>query len=86
MNVRVWEEPEVDSRLREAGLRAQIVIDPAIMDGVPVLRGTRIPVYIVLELLESGLTVGQILAEYPALTEEKIKSALRFASLATSLP
>ena len=86
MGVRVWTEPEVESRLREAGLPAQIVIDPAIMDGVPVLRGTRIPVYIVLEQLEAGLTVGQILADYPALTEEKIKAALRFASLATSLP
>jgi len=62
----------------------RIAVDQEIMDGLPVIKGTRIPVYIILELIEAGYSQSRILSEYPALKEYDIKAALRFASLVTS--
>ena len=45
----------------------RIVIDPAIMGGKPVIRGTRIPVEILLRKLGAGMTVGEIIADHPRL-------------------
>ncbi|HET7717254.1 MAG TPA: DUF433 domain-containing protein [Bauldia sp.] len=45
----------------------RIVIDPAIMGGKPVIRGTRIPVEIVLRKLGAGMTVEEIIADHPGL-------------------
>lgn len=56
-----------------------IVVDPAIMDGVPTIKGTRIPVYIILEMLEEGTSFDEITAEYPSLTKEQIKAAIHYA-------
>ena len=64
---------------------SRIKIDPEIMDGLPIISGTRIPIYIILELIEAGYSWEKIPAQYPSLTEEDIKAALRFASLATAL-
>jgi len=58
----------------------QIVVDPEVMDGVPTIKGTRIPVYVVLEMLEEGLSFEDILREYPSLTMEKIKAAIHYAA------
>jgi len=58
-----------------------ISIDPQVMDGLPVIRGTRVPVYIILELLEAGLSIADILREYPWLSEEQVRAAIRFGSL-----
>ncbi len=49
----------------------QIVVDPEVMDGVPTIKGTRIPVYVVLEMLEEGLSFEDILREYPSLWSNK---------------
>ncbi len=51
-----------------------------ILNGKPVIRGTRIPVDLILELLANGLTVKEITREYPELTEEDIRAALEFSS------
>ena len=53
------------------------------MMGKPVVKGTRIPVYVVLELLGQGYTAKKILKEYPDLTEADIHAVLRFAALTT---
>ncbi len=53
-----------------------IVSDPEIMDGLPILKGTRIPVYIVLEMLEEGFSFDDILKEYPFLTKDQIRAAI----------
>ena len=53
--------------------------NPDVMDGLPVIRGTRIPVYLILEMLESDLSIDQILVEYPHLTRDQIRAALRYA-------
>ena len=47
-----------------------ITIDPAICNGRPVVRGTRITVQTVMEFLAAGDTVEDVLEEYPALTRE----------------
>lgn len=58
----------------------KIVVDPKIMLGKPVFEGTRVPVYLVLELLAEGVDVNQIITDYyPNLTKEDVKQALRYA-------
>lgn len=49
-----------------------IEINPKIMLGKPVIKGTRIPVYVILNLLGEGYTIEQIIKEYPDLTREDI--------------
>ena len=56
-----------------------IEINPAVMMGKPVIRGTRIPVAIVLEKLARGETEDDILAAHPRLTREAIRAALDYA-------
>jgi uncharacterized protein (DUF433 family) len=57
----------------------RIVIDPEIYHGKPCIRGTRIPVHLVLELLEYGYSFSQVLEEYPTITEEDIKACVAYA-------
>ena len=58
----------------------RIEINPGIMVGKPVIKGTRIPVYLILNLLGQGQTIEQVVKEYPDLTKEDILAALRFAA------
>jgi uncharacterized protein (DUF433 family) len=58
----------------------RIVIDEEVLGGKPVIKGTRIPVYLIVELLGNGLTEKEVLLEYPTLTKEDIKAALLYAS------
>lgn len=60
----------------------RIIADPKIMVGKPVIRGTRITVELILEMLGQGITVDQILKEYPHLKKEDIKAAVEFAQQA----
>jgi uncharacterized protein (DUF433 family) len=57
-----------------------VEVNPKIMMGKPVVKGTRITVEIILEKLSYGMTFSDILQAYPSLTEEKIKAALAFAA------
>ena len=61
-------------------LLERVIIDPNILVGKPVIRGTRIPVYLIVELMASGMDVGEVLREYPELKEEDVKAALLYAS------
>jgi uncharacterized protein (DUF433 family) len=59
----------------------RIVIDPEICFGKPVIEGTRIPVYIILDLLGEGLTPREIIEKcYPHLKEEDILACIRYAN------
>ncbi len=58
----------------------RIVIDPAIMGGKPVIRGTRIPVEIVLRKLGAGMTAEEIIVDHPRLTTDDIHAAQSFAA------
>ena len=63
-------------------LENYLSVDPQICHGKPCFRGTRIPVYLVLELLEAGVKPEEIVGEdyYPSLTLEHIRAALHFAA------
>ena len=58
----------------------RIVSSPQILGGKPCVKGTRIPVYMVLELVEAGLSFHEIRAKYyPQLSEEDIRACLAYA-------
>ena len=57
----------------------RIVLDPTILAGKPVVKGTRIPVELVLKRLAQDLDMQTIFAAYPRLTEEDIKACLAYA-------
>ncbi len=61
-------------------LMDRIVIDPEIMVGKPVIKGTRITVNLIIQLLANGVTETEILEDYPDLKKEDIKAALLYAS------
>jgi uncharacterized protein (DUF433 family) len=61
-------------------LAERITIDPAICHGKPSIRGLRYPVETILELLSSGMTTDEILADYEDLEREDILAALSFAT------
>jgi uncharacterized protein (DUF433 family) len=62
-------------------LRQRISIDPRIMVGKSVIRGTRIPVELIIRMLARGIPEGDILREYPRLKPEDIRAALSYASV-----
>ncbi len=60
--------------------RDRIVLDPNILAGKPVVRGTRLAVEFLIDLLAQGWTEDDILRNYPGLTADDIKACLRYAS------
>lgn len=62
----------------------RITLDQKICHGKPVVRGMRWPVEVVLDMLGSGMTNKQILADHPELVKEDIQACLQFARLAVS--
>jgi uncharacterized protein (DUF433 family) len=61
----------------------RIVIDPGVCHGKPTIRGLRYPVEMILELLSSGMTADEILADYEDLEHADIMAALSFAARVT---
>lgn len=62
------------------GLLKRISIDPEVCGGKPCIRGHRIWVSLILDLLASGMTIGEILEEYPQLAEEDIRACVAYGS------
>lgn len=58
----------------------RITVDPSVLAGKPIIKGTRISVELVLELLANGWTVETILENYPQLKREDITAALKYAT------
>jgi uncharacterized protein (DUF433 family) len=67
----------------EEELLKRIVVDPKVMVGKPIIKGTRIPAVHVLRLLAQGLTVEEILKDYPHLTRDDITAVLLYAAKVT---
>ncbi len=61
-------------------LNNRIEINPEIMLGKPIIRGTRIPVELVLRKLSEGATEAELLDAYPRLTTTDIQAALAYAA------
>jgi uncharacterized protein (DUF433 family) len=60
--------------------KEHIDINPAIRNGKPCIRGTRITVYDILEYLAGGMTEDEILSDFPDLKKEDIRACLAFAA------
>jgi len=58
----------------------RIAVDPEVMIGKPVFKGTRIPIYIVLDLIGDGVSEDEIIRIYPNLSKEDMRAAVKFAS------
>lgn len=58
-------------------LLSRITIDPTICHGKPCVRGLRYPVEMLLELLSSGMTIEEVLADYEDLEREDLLAVLR---------
>ena len=58
----------------------RIEINPKVMMGKPVIRGTRIPVELILRKLSEGAKERELLQAYPRLTKEDIQAAIRYAA------
>jgi uncharacterized protein (DUF433 family) len=58
----------------------RIVVDPRVLMGKPVIKGTRIPVSLILNLIAHGQSFAEIRDDYPPLTEEDIQAAVAYAA------
>ena len=61
-------------------LSDRIAVDPEILAGKPVIRGTRLAVEFILELLAAGQSEDDLMTSYPGLTREDILACLAYAS------
>lgn len=61
-------------------LLERISVDPKICFGKPCIRGTRIWVSLILDFLANGMTIKEILEEYPQLTEEDIRATIAYGA------
>ena len=61
-------------------LLERITVDPKVLVGKPIIKGTRLSVEYVLNLLAHGATAAEIMQEYKGLTQEDIQACLLFAS------
>jgi uncharacterized protein (DUF433 family) len=57
----------------------RIEINPKILDGKPIFKGTRIPIYIILQMLRGGASFEKIIEEYPRLSVDDIRAALDYS-------
>ena len=64
----------------EKGLLNRITINPEVMVGKPVIKGTRIPVDMIVRLIAQGTKVEEILKDYPRLSRGDIKAALMYSA------
>jgi uncharacterized protein (DUF433 family) len=62
--------------------QTRIILDPAILVGKPIIRGTRIAVEFIIDLLAQGWSTDEILRNYPGLILEDIHACLGYASTA----
>jgi len=58
----------------------RIVIDPSVLAGKPIIRGTRLAVEFVVELLAQGWDEAEIIANYPGISRDDIQACLSYAS------
>jgi len=66
--------------MKDQELLVRITVNPKVMVGKPVIRGTRLTVEYILNLLAHGATVTEIVSEYKGLTKEDIQACILFAT------
>ena len=63
----------------ESLVEQRIVLDPAVLSGKPVIRGTRLSVEFIVGLLAQGWTQQQVLENYPGVTADDLRACLQYA-------
>jgi uncharacterized protein (DUF433 family) len=71
--------------MKEQTLLRRIEVNPQIMIGKPVIKGTRLPVDIIIEKMAYGATTEDLIKDYPFLREDDIKAALLYAAKRVAL-
>ena len=66
--------------MKDQELLERITVNPKVMVGKPVIRGTRLTVEYILNLLAHGATATEIISEYKGLTKEDIQACILFAT------
>jgi uncharacterized protein (DUF433 family) len=66
--------------MTEKALLRRIVVDPKIMLGKPVIKGTRLPVEIIVEKVAYGASVDDLRRDYPFLKDDDVRAALLYAA------
>jgi uncharacterized protein (DUF433 family) len=66
--------------LKAVGLPERLTIDPEILSGKPIIRGSRIAAEFVIDLMAAGMSESEILENYPGLHREDILACLAYAS------
>ena len=66
--------------MEERAMNGRIEINPSVMQGKPVIRGTRIPIELLLRKLAEGATMEDLLDAYPRLTADDIRASLAYAA------
>jgi uncharacterized protein (DUF433 family) len=66
--------------MQEQEIFQRILSDPDICHGKPCIKGTRIPVYLIVSLVAEGESIESIIQDYPSLTPEDIKAAIHYAA------
>lgn len=61
-------------------MKRSITQDPDILGGKPIIKGTRMSVESIMELISSGLSIQEIVKEYPFLSEQQVKDAVSYAT------
>ena len=64
---------------KSSSSKNRIVVDPKIMVGKPIIRGTRVPVDAIIHRVADGATIEDILKDYPGVSRKDIKAALEYA-------
>jgi len=67
--------------MKDQQLLERITVNPKVMVGKPVIRGTRLTVEYMLNLLAHGATIAEIIGEYKGLTQEDLQACILFANL-----
>ena len=66
--------------LTDTQIDARIARNPQVLRGKPIIRGTRVPVYLIIDFINNGVTPAQVVEDYPDLTLEDVEAALAFAA------
>ncbi len=66
--------------MKDKEIFERISSDPEILHGKPCIKGTRIPVYLIVSLIAEGAAIEEIIKDYPSLTSQDIQAAIKYAS------
>ena len=64
----------------EANIRSRITHNPEILRGKPIIRGTRVPVFLIADFVRNGMTPAEAVEDYPELSVEDVEAAVAFAA------